>query len=106
LIVDSGPRRGCVQGQSLLRLFGSRPTAVDRSPRKGRLASEGIGDKIETPFPRTSRRPDSERAIERMARSGCALVFTTSFGYMDATVAAAKKISEGQVRARTGLQIG
>ena len=32
---------------------------------------------------------DAERAIERFARSGCNIIFTTSFGYMDATNAVA-----------------
>ncbi|MGO7565930.1 BMP family ABC transporter substrate-binding protein, partial [Rhizobium johnstonii] len=30
-------------------------------------------------------------AIERMARSGCSLIFTTSFVFMDPTIAVAKK---------------
>ena len=37
------------------------------------------------PISRTSRGPDTERAIEQLARSGHKLIFTTSFGYMDPT---------------------
>jgi simple sugar transport system substrate-binding protein len=35
--------------------------------------------------------PDSERAIEQLARAGNKLIFTTSFGYMDFTLKVAKK---------------
>ena len=52
---------------------------------------EHFGDKIETPYlENVPEGPDAERAIERMARSGCALVFTTSFGYMEPTLRAAR----------------
>ena len=40
---------------------------------------------------RACRSPDAERVIERLARSGCGLIFTTSFGFMDPTLANAKK---------------
>jgi basic membrane protein A and related proteins len=53
----------------------------------GRLElQKHFGDKIETPFLESvPEGPDAERAIERMARSGCEMIFTTSFGFMDAT---------------------
>ena len=42
-----------------------------------------FGDKIETPYlENVPEGPDAERAIERLARSGCQLIFTTSFGFM------------------------
>ncbi len=44
---------------------------------------KALGDKIETAYLESvPEGPDAERAIERMARSGCGLVFTTSFGFM------------------------
>jgi len=59
----------------------------------GRLAIEKeYGDKITTTFlENVSEGPDSERAIEQLARSGHQLIFTTSFGYMDPTIKVAKK---------------
>ncbi|MGO4565668.1 BMP family ABC transporter substrate-binding protein [Rhizobium sp. 2YAF20] len=66
-----------------------------------------FGDKIETPFlENVAEGPDAERAIERMARSGCSLVFTTSFGYMDATVAVAKKFPKVKFEHATGFKTG
>jgi basic membrane protein A len=38
--------------------------------------------------------PDAERAIERLARSGCNIVFTTSFGFMDPTIKVAAKFPD------------
>lgn len=35
--------------------------------------------------------PGAEKAIREMAEQGCDIVFTTSFGYMDPTIAVAKK---------------
>src|SRR4030095_13852872 len=37
---------------------------------------------------------DAERSIERLARSGNKLIFTTSFGYMDATIKVAQKFPD------------
>jgi basic membrane protein A and related proteins len=51
-----------------------------------------FGDKIETSYlENVNEGPDSERAIEQLARAGHKLIFTTSFGYMDPTVKVAKK---------------
>lgn len=51
-----------------------------------------LADKIETQFlENVPEGPDAERAIERLARSGCGLIFTTSFGFMDATIKIAGK---------------
>jgi basic membrane protein A len=54
---------------------------------QGRLAVEKeFGDKVETAYLESvPEGADAERAIERFARSGCGIIFTTSFGYMDAT---------------------
>ncbi|WMS42093.1 BMP family ABC transporter substrate-binding protein [Acuticoccus sp. MNP-M23] len=49
-------------------------------------AEEKFGDKLETAYLESvPEGADAERAIERFARSGCDIIFTTSFGYMDAT---------------------
>ena len=72
----------------------------------GRQALQAeFGDKIETPFLESvPEGPDAERAIERMARSGCALVFTTSFGFMDATVKVAAKFPDVKFEQATGFK--
>jgi len=64
-----------------------------------------FGDKIETPFLESvPEGPDAERAIERMARSGCDLIFTTSFGFMDATVKVAQKFPKVKFEHATGFK--
>ncbi|MFY8100507.1 MAG: BMP family ABC transporter substrate-binding protein, partial [Allorhizobium sp.] len=45
-----------------------------------------------------------ERAIERMARSGCAIIFTTSFGFMDATLKVAEKFPDVKFEHATGYK--
>ncbi|CAD7029031.1 BMP family ABC transporter substrate-binding protein [Pseudorhizobium endolithicum] len=66
---------------------------------------EHFGDKIETPFlENVPEGPDAERAIERMARSGCALVYTTSFGFMDATIKVAQKFPDVKFEHATGFK--
>src|ERR1700710_1831158 len=48
---------------------------------------KALGDKVETTFlENVNEGPDSERAIEQLARTGHKLIFTTSFGYMDPTL--------------------
>src|SRR5690606_32200623 len=47
---------------------------------------EELGDTVETAYLESvPEGADAERAIERFARSGCDIIFTTSFGYMDPT---------------------
>ncbi len=48
--------------------------------------------------------PDAERAIERFARAGCNIIFTTSFGYMDATNAVAAKFPDVKFEHATGYK--
>ena len=73
---------------------------------RGRQELEkALGDKIETAFlENVPEGPDAERAIERMARSGCALVFTTSFGFMDATIKVAQKFPDVKFEHATGFK--
>ncbi|HTV71337.1 MAG TPA: BMP family ABC transporter substrate-binding protein [Rhizobiaceae bacterium] len=47
---------------------------------------------------------DAERALERFARSGCNIIFTTSFGYMDATNVVAKKFPDVKFEHATGYK--
>ena len=73
---------------------------------QGRQAVEKeLGDKVETTYRRERRRrPDAERAIERLARDGCSLIFTTSFGFMDADGQGRQEVSRREVRACHRLQ--
>jgi simple sugar transport system substrate-binding protein len=64
-----------------------------------------LGDKVETAFvENVPEGPDAQRAIERLARSGCAIVFATSFGFMDQTVAAAAKFPDVKFEHATGYK--
>ena len=66
---------------------------------------KALGDKIETAFlENVPEGPDAERAIERMARSGCNLVFSTSFGFMDATLKVAEKFPDVKFEHATGYK--
>lgn len=47
---------------------------------------------------------DAERVLERFARSGCNIIFTTSFGYMDATNAVAGKFPDVKFEHATGYK--
>ena len=72
----------------------------------GRKAVEKeLGDKVETKFlENVAEGPDAERAIERLAREGCKIVFTTSFGFMDATIKVAKKFPKVKFEHATGYK--
>ncbi len=48
--------------------------------------------------------PDAERSIERLARAGNKLIFTTSFGYMDPTIRVAKKFPDVKFEHATGYK--
>jgi basic membrane protein A len=64
-----------------------------------------LGDKIETTYlENVNEGPDSERAIEQLARSGHKLIFTTSFGYMDPTLKVAKKYPNIYFEHNTGYK--
>ncbi len=59
----------------------------------GRQAlQKALNDKVETTFlENVPEGADAERAIEQLARAGNKLIFTTSFGFMDATLKVANK---------------
>jgi basic membrane protein A and related proteins len=73
---------------------------------QGRLALvEAFGDKVETVFQESvPEGADSERVMTQMALSGCKLIFTTSFGYMDATLAVAAKFPDVKFEHATGYK--
>jgi basic membrane protein A and related proteins len=59
----------------------------------GRQAlQKALNDKVETTYlENVPEGADAERAIEQLARAGNKLIFTTSFGFMDATLKVANK---------------
>jgi len=73
---------------------------------QGRLAVEkAMGADVETAYLESvPEGPDAERALERFARSGCNIIFTTSFGYMDATNAVAGKFPDVKFEHATGYK--
>lgn len=57
-----------------------------------RALQKALDDKVETTFlENVPEGADAERAIEQLVRAGNKLVFTTSFGFMDATLKVANK---------------
>ena len=73
---------------------------------QGRKAVEKeLGDKVETVFlENVAEGPDAERAIERLARDGCKIIFTTSFGFMDPTIKVAAKYPDVKFEHATGYK--
>ncbi|MEM6618654.1 MAG: BMP family ABC transporter substrate-binding protein [Pseudomonadota bacterium] len=73
---------------------------------QGRLAVEKeFGDKVETIFQESvPEGADAERVITQMALSGADIIFTTSFGYMDATNAVAAKFPDVKFEHATGYK--
>lgn len=73
---------------------------------QGRLDVEkAMGDNVETAFLESvPEGPDAERAMERFARSGCNIVFATSFGYMDQVNAVAAKFPDVKFEHATGYK--
>jgi len=71
---------------------------------QGRLAVEKeLG--VETAYQESvAEGADAERAIERFARSGCNIIFTTSFGYMEPTNKVAKKFPDVKFEHATGFK--
>lgn len=72
---------------------------------QGRLAVEKeLGDQVETAYVENIAEADSDRAIERFARDGCAIVFTTSFGFMEPTLKVAKRFPDVKFEHATGFK--
>ncbi len=72
----------------------------------GRKAvADHFGDKVKTTFvENVAEGPDAERVIRQLARSGHALIFTTSFGFMNPTIRAAKQFPKVKFEHATGYQ--
>lgn len=73
---------------------------------QGRLALEAeLGDAVETVFQENvPEGADAERAMTQMALGGADLIFTTSFGYMDPTLAVAAKFPDVKFEHATGFK--
>jgi basic membrane protein A and related proteins len=72
---------------------------------QGRLAVEKeLGDKVETVFVENVAEADAERPIERLARDGCKIIFTTSFGFMEPTLKVAAKFPDVKFEHATGYK--
>jgi simple sugar transport system substrate-binding protein len=64
-----------------------------------------LGDTVETQYLESvPEGADAERAIERFARSGCNIIFTTSFGYMEATNKVAGRFPNVKFEHATGYK--
>jgi basic membrane protein A len=64
-----------------------------------------LGDKVETVFLESvPESADAERSLERLARSGCDIIFTTSFGYMDPTNKVAGRFPDVKFEHATGYK--
>jgi simple sugar transport system substrate-binding protein len=72
----------------------------------GRKAiEEQFKDKVDTSFlENVNEGPDAERSIEQLVRAGHKLIFTTSFGFMDATAKVAKKYPNVMFEHATGYK--
>jgi simple sugar transport system substrate-binding protein len=73
---------------------------------KGRLAVEAhFGDAVETVYQESvPEGADAERAITQMALQGADLIFTTSFGFMEPTLAVAEKFPNVKFEHATGYK--
>ncbi len=69
------------------------------------MVKKELGDKVETVIVENVAEADSERAIERLARDGCNIVFTTSFGFMEPTLKVAKKFPDVKFEHATGYKL-
>jgi simple sugar transport system substrate-binding protein len=71
---------------------------------QGRLAvEEAFGDKVKTTYVESvPEGADAERVLRQMAQAGTDLIFTTSFGYMNQTVAEAGQFPDVKFEHATG----
>ncbi|XHB99238.1 BMP family ABC transporter substrate-binding protein [Nitratireductor sp. ac15] len=66
---------------------------------------EHFGDKVETAYLESvPEGADAERALERFARSGCDIIFATSFGFMDPVQKVAAKFPDIKFEHATGFK--
>jgi simple sugar transport system substrate-binding protein len=73
---------------------------------KARLAvEEHFGDRVETVYQESvPEGADAERAISQMALQGADLIFTTSFGFMEPTLAVAERFPDVKFEHATGYR--
>ena len=73
---------------------------------QGRLAvEEEFGDRVETVYVESvPEGPDAERVLTQMALQGGDMIFTTSFGFMEAAMNAAQKFPDVKFEHATGYQ--
>ena len=73
---------------------------------QGLLAvQEKFGDRVETAYLESvPEGPDAERALERLAREGCNIIFATSFGFQDAVQKVAKRFPDVKFEHATGFK--
>ncbi|MDN5787469.1 BMP family ABC transporter substrate-binding protein [Pseudorhodobacter sp.] len=73
---------------------------------QGRIAAqEHFGDKVETVFQENvPEGADTARVLTQMALGGCNIIFTTSFGFMDATQEVAAKFPNIKFEHATGFK--
>ena len=70
-----------------------------------RAMQEALGDKVESTYvENVPEGPDAERVIEGLVRSGHKLIFTTSFGFMEATVKVAQRNPDVKFEHATGYK--
>jgi len=69
-----------------------------------KMVDKELGDKVETVFVENVQEADADRSIERLARDGCKLIFTTSFGFMDPTIKVAAKFPDVKFEHATGYK--
>lgn len=65
---------------------------------------EHFGGAVTTTYVESVPEANSEGTIERLARSGCDIVFTTSFGFMDPTIAVAERFPDVKFEHATGYK--
>ena len=64
-----------------------------------------LGDQVQTTFVEgVPEGPDAERTIAKLAQTGHKLIFTTSFGYMEPTLKAAKRFPDVKFEHATGYK--
>lgn len=76
------------------------------SHERGRLyMQKQLGDKVESSYvENVAEGPDSTRVINQLARSGCNIIFATSFGYMNSVIKVAKRFPNVKFEHATGLK--
>ena len=63
-----------------------------------------LGDKVETVYVENVPEADAAGPIERLARDGCKIIFTSSFGYMEPTLQVAAKYPNVMFEHATGYK--